>query len=136
MTFTLTRTNRVATGIFGTLQSTQVIFACKTLEHAYPDADKPSLHLPKLPEGTYTCVRGTHTVGHENPITFETFEVTNVPGHTGILFHSGNFNADSEGCILLGEEQDGLLGISNSRVAFQEFMTFLTGLDSFELVVE
>jgi hypothetical protein len=69
---------------------------------------------------------------------FVTFEVQNVPGHTDILFHWGNWNKDSAGCILLG---DGIAQSSqgqmvvDSKKTWEAFMATLTGVDSFELVV-
>lgn len=69
---------------------------------------------------------------------FETFEITGVPGHSNLLFHWGNFNQDSEGCILLGErtaeEGNGEM-ITNSRAAFARFMGIQAGIGSFDLIV-
>ena len=70
---------------------------------------------------------------------FETFEVLGVEGHTGLLFHWGNFNRDSEGCILTGEEDftsdSGERMVTASRKAFAEFMDMQKGVDSFLLAV-
>lgn len=50
-------------------------------------------------------------------------EICEVPGFTDILVHSGTTNADTRGCLLLGDEQrqnvtqDGFIG--NSRAAYQ-----------------
>jgi hypothetical protein len=65
---------------------------------------------------------------------FETFEVTGVTWHTGILFHPGNTEKDSSGCILLGTGINGFT-LSNSREAFAFFMSGLEGLDTFNLTV-
>lgn len=130
----LARKDFSKTGIFGALTSADGNFFCRTLEHAYPDPNNPNAYLPKLQRGTFVCVRGVHKLGH-GP-TFETFEVTAVPGHSGILFHPGNFNDDSAGCILLGFDQDQDIMITNSRAAFQRFLEFTAGLDSFDLTVE
>lgn len=117
-------------GIFGTLfddLSTPLAF---TLEHAYGVGD--GSWLPKVPKGFYNCKRGLHRLaGHPDP--FETFEVL-VPGHTGILFHVGNYNDDSEGCILLGTSTNKDY-ISGSLAAFDEFMGRLKGIDSFQIEV-
>jgi len=133
-TLKLSRTDFLETGIFGILSSDDTLFSCYTLEHAYPDQCKPPLYFPKIPKGTYTCIRGMHQLeGMKEP--FETFEVMNVPGHTNILFHSGNLNADSAGCILLGLQREGNLEILDSRSAFEVFMGHLSGYDSFQLLV-
>ena len=66
---------------------------------------------------------------------FITFEVQNVPGHTGILFHTGNTNRDSEGCILLGSLIKGNI-LLNSRPAFAKFMELLGNLPQFTLEVK
>lgn len=127
------------TGIFGVLTTDDGvgIFA-HTLEHAYHDVNNPdpvaNHYIPKVPPGTYTCVRGMHELaGMAQP--FETFEITGVTGHTDILFHSGNTNADSAGCVLLGLQRVGDEEILQSRVAFQNFMELTKYVDSFELIV-
>lgn len=135
MNLYLTRVSWVATGIFGRLQSEDgQELLIKTLEHAYPTATIPARFEPKLPPGVYTCKRGMHQLKNMAE-PFETFEVLDVPGHTGILFHCGNVNADSEGCILLGLRADGVMDIEQSRIAFNVFLSYVDGLDFFELTV-
>ena len=49
-----------------------------------------------IPSGTYTCKR------YVSKRFGETFEVTEVPNRTYILFHVGNFpEKDSHGCLLV-----------------------------------
>lgn len=129
MNLILTRMNIGSEGAFGVLESEAGTRVCYTLEHAYAmDGWRP-----KVPVGTYACVRGMHQLsGHLEP--FETFEITGVPGHTGILFHCGNVEGDSSGCVLLGDLEKGV-ALINSRKAFSEFMAIQSGLDSFTLVV-
>lgn len=86
--------------------------------------DKP------IPAGTYGvsfCPHPKHGMA---------WEICNVPGRTGILFHIGNDAEDSEGCILVG------LGFARDRVAitasitgYQRFLRFLHKLDTFTLTV-
>lgn len=63
--------------------------------------------LTCIPAGIYVCI------AHNSPKHPDTWEVTNVPGHTDILIHPGNFasevrigeiihHTDSLGCILPG----------------------------------
>jgi hypothetical protein len=130
MNFILKRLRFTPDGIFGELRTEAGDLFCQTLEHAFLSGDG---WTPAVPVGTYTCVRGTHQLaGHAQP--FETFEVTHVPGHTGILFHKGNWNADSSGCILLGLEAEEKMILESER-AFDRFMDLQKGLASFNLVV-
>ena len=132
MNLTLTRDDFRPDGIFGSL-----IFDgdpgrfCVTLEHSYDGQ-------PKVRPGTYTCIRGTHSL--HNGIPFKTFEITGVKGHGGILFHAGNFNRDSEGCVLIGntiasDPNTGDEMITGSKAEFKQFMARLEGIDEFQLAV-
>ncbi len=133
MNLILRRTRYCADGIFGELlDAADGCIFLRTLEHSYASED--GAFSAKLPLGTYTCVRGQHQLeGMSKP--FETFEVTGVPGHTGILFHTGNYNADSAGCILLGKGELTKM-ITDSRAAFISFLRLMDGLDTFQLTVE
>jgi len=141
MKLVLKRSGQNEAGVTGILsgfkdQSTPQEAIAVTLEHAYNGEPK---YAPKLLPGTYTCIRGMHRL-HGMTIDFETFEVTGVLGHSGILFHVGNYNEDSDGCILLGHtithDANGRLMITDSKLTFQRFMALLVGLQSFELSVE
>lgn len=91
---------------------------CVTLESSYLS----------IPEGTYECIRTF------SPKFGETFEVK-VPGRTGILFHVGNNEADTTGCILVGRypgflhySDKTVRSILNSRDCFNH--DFLPSFDS------
>lgn len=116
-------------GVFGNLFD-EAGPICATLEHSYPDGGGYSA---KIPPGSYLCRRGFHQLANGAP--FETFEVTGVTGHTGIVFHWGNYNKDSSGCILLGEKRLPTMLLYSKR-AFAAFMFRLRGIDEFELTVE
>lgn len=138
MSWRLSTTSYRGDGIYSELYSDETRF-CVTLEHAYEDAD--GNWRPKLLRGaTYTCRRGIHRLGHYNGgEPFETFEVMGVPGHTGILFHPGNFNRDSDGCLLTGTQvktANSEWWISESGNTFRHLMQTLFGIDEFELTVE
>lgn len=136
MNFTLTRNQFREDGIFGVLTDGNGKVVAATLEHAYPD-DKGGF-APKIPVSVYTCVRGPHRL-HSMTSDFITFEITDVPGHTNILFHWGNWNKDSDGCVLLGQgvsQSDQGQMINRSRVTWQAFMDSLDGVDEFDLIVQ
>ncbi len=124
-------------GIFGFLTDVYGEEVAMTLEHAYPGANDDQ-YRSKIPLGNYTCIRGLHRL-HNMDKPFTTFEITDVKGHTNILFHWGNYNQDSDGCILLGET---ILGIgrrpqmiTNSRTTFQKFMDLQSDALMFNLIV-
>jgi len=133
MNLTIKRDFYRTDGIFSTCTSDETgeIFMV-TLDHAY--GDNPT---PKVPPGVYDCKRGMHT--HKDGTRYETFEVENVSGHSGILFHIGNYNHDSDGCFLCGElvlhSQTDDWMLSGSRKAFEKFMAAQEGLDTFTLMV-
>lgn len=131
MNLILRRSSFTSAGIFGALFDEQGNLLFRTLEHAYP---APKGFLPKVPIGEYICTRGMHRL--EGMVKdFETFEIENVPGHSDILFHTGNVNADSAGCVLLGNVIANTR-LLESRKAFDKFISLTTGLATFNLTVK
>jgi hypothetical protein len=134
----LTTTDSREDGIFSELHQDDELFAV-TLEHAYQQLD--GTWAPKLPRGdVYQCERGMHILEHYNHgEPFETFEITGVSGHSGILFHPGNLNKDSDGCLLLGEKlvtlKSGVWMVIKSQLTFNRFMNTLDGVNEFTLEV-
>jgi hypothetical protein len=117
-------------GIYGTLSMEDGSWSCVTLEHAFDDGD--GNFVPALNTGTHTCVLGTHQLDHGGP--FQTYMVTDTPGHTGILIHVGNYNSDSDGCVLVGETRTGDM-ITNSQVTWNSFMNLMNNSEQFTLEV-
>lgn len=118
---------------------------CVFVTHAYREPD--GSYRPKVRAGIYECVRGRHSLlKNGEPVWFDTFEVTGVPGHHGILFHSGNYGENSKGCFCVGrkivdtEDRDGVDGpdemVTESRTSFAMFMAAQVGVDRFQLTVE
>lgn len=133
MNLLLKRQQRTASGIFSILstEAGEQIACC--LEHAYYTG--AATYSPKIPNGTFNCVRGMHRL-HNMVDDFETFEITDVVGHDDLLFHWGNYNKDSEGCILLGDSFAlGMTMITKSRETFAEFMKLQENVQSFTLTV-
>jgi hypothetical protein len=139
MDLTVQRRSKRSDGIFsevGRTDTGETQFV--TLEHAYTSEQG---FEPKVPPGTYLCQRGGHKL-HDG-VPFETFEVTGVVGHSGILFHHGNWNDNSDGCLLTGTDfAQGSEGgrpatemVISSDVAFAKFMQLQEGCDTFQLTV-
>lgn len=93
-----------------------------------------------IPLGTYTCLRCRVSPDYngDSPKFGDTFQVMDVPGRKNILFHKGNIESNSHGCILVGE-QFGLIenhrAVLSSRAGFEEFKDILRHHDSFLLHV-
>ena len=89
--------------------------------------DKP------IPAGTYVVKL---MPAEANPKHGVCWEVQNVPGRTDILFHSGNDERDSEGCILLGLGfSEFNRSITSSFIAMRRFKRFLARATEFQLVI-
>jgi hypothetical protein len=85
-----------------------------------------------IPPGVYVCKRV------QSPKFGNTFEVTNVPGRTHILFHKGNITDDTHGCIIVGEEfavQNGQPSVASSVRGFSEFLDKYKSVNEFVLTV-
>jgi hypothetical protein len=136
MDLILNRNDKGANGVFGTLsylQDGNEVEIAATLEHAYDSGLGNGSFISKIPDGEFSCVRGQHrlaTMTHD----FTTFEITGVTGHSNILFHPGNTEKDSEGCVLLGSARVGD-AVINSRVTFEKFMTLQNNINEFKLKV-
>jgi len=131
MNLTLKHTSADQNGIWGQLINDAGDIIAYTGEHAYSDG---AGWRGKVPPGVYICQRGTHTLIGNGEV-LETFEVTNVSGHSGILLHKGNNpQVNSEGCILLGSAVQGIV-LLRSQDAFDAFMNLMDGIDSFKLTV-
>lgn len=137
MILSLSRFQKQREGIASLLEDASGKTVSVTLEHAYPDGSGG--WEPKIPNGTFTCVRGKHRLD-SMPVGefFETFMITGVPGHTNLLFHWGNWEKDSDGCVLTGAaltESPGGLMVTNSKATFKKIMGLLEGVDQFTLTV-
>lgn len=100
-----------------------------TLENPWKD-NTPNISC--IPVGIYECKMV------DSPRFDVTYEVKDVEGRTHILFHSGNTEKSTRGCILLGNmlgELEGEPAILNSRVTVDRFMETMGGIDSFSLNV-
>jgi hypothetical protein len=106
-------------------------FLCLTLEDKDRDlvstmaaADVAKIKVfakTAIPRGRYKIILNQSTrFKKEMPLLLD------VPGFAGIRIHSGNTSEDTEGCILVGENQQANF-IGESRKAFNVLMTLLKG---------
>lgn len=115
------------------------VFFCDTLEDTCRDFNKDGdlsdsgeakVHgKTAIPSGTYKMILSV-----SNRFKKLMPEILNVPGFAGIRVHSGNTDADSEGCILVGltRARD---SIGQSRDAFTKLMAELDHYKEFEIQI-
>lgn len=129
ITLTLLRVGQSRKGTFGVLRREMIPFAL-TMELPWTD-NTPGQSC--IPTGHYICRRV------RSPKFGNTFEVTQVPNRTHILFHKGNTLEDTEGCILVAEEFSGTFDrpmIVSSARGFGELMALLADQPAFNLIVQ
>lgn len=103
-------------------------------DRAYCTIERPwcnnQVNMSCIPEGIYRCKRYSST---KYPATWE---VTDVPGRSHILFHVANTMKDVKGCIGLGKSlMVGGIGVTRSVVAITEFKALLQGVTEFMLEI-
>lgn len=103
---------------------------CRTCEDPWHDNKHDDSCIPA---GKYDCIK------HNGAKYQNVWEVTNVPGRTGILIHNGNYITDTLGCILVGDdflrdEKMQIIGVANSRATLNKLRGILP--DNFILTVE
>ena len=112
--FTLIRVARTDDGVFGVLLKGSKPFAV-TLE---PEDKNNQRNISCIPAGSYYCEP------FDSPRFGWTYRVMDVPERDYILFHAGNTEGDTEGCILVAEsfgELRGKSAILDSKKGFSEF---------------
>ena len=103
-----------------------------------------ALAISCIPAGSYVCRR------RQSPKFGDTFRIENVPGRSQILFHAGNTEEDTMGCLLVGsafgaltvEDEDDpqhrptlKWAVTGSRPAFARFRARLAGIQEFPLQI-
>ena len=127
-TVALIRLEKSDQGTFGVLKLDGAVF-CVTLE---PEDRNNAANVSCIPEGEYLARRVN------SPRFGETFEITGVPDRSHILFHAGNVEGDTHGCVLLGRSYGRLRGdraVLNSGDTFKAFLAAASEIDTFPVAV-
>lgn len=141
MNLKLTRSAFDVDGIFGVLTDENNSTVAVTLEHAYDSGNGDGSYVPKVSPGVYICLKHP-----PNRLPYTTYELQRVPSFqripvSGILLHVGNYNHDSDGCILVGRrvaanpDKLGENMITSSQNTFNKLMDLQKGLGSFILEI-
>lgn len=116
-------------GTFGILKIQKQVF-CVTLEP--PDIENTK-NVSSIPAQQYLCKKT------QSPKYGLTYMVTDVPGRSYILFHSGNTVKHTKGCIILAQHFSKLRGdreVLNSGITFERFMRLMSNHDRFHLTIK
>lgn len=119
--------NRDSTlGLLFRRTATGLLFMCYVLEDEY--REKKVSKETRIPAGKYTVdfnkADTPMTLRYRSKYPFFKYhlEIKNVPNFQGIYMHIGNVDADTDGCLLLGDTADNNIqssgNISNSTAAF------------------
>lgn len=126
MRFQLKRVAVHKFGAFGVIMKSGIPFAV-TLERTF----EPDNRIV-VPYGIVLCERSRYYKGG-----YPTYELQ-VAGHSRVLFHKGNKEDHSRGCILVAESYHvfgNQPGIANSAGGFREFMRLTGGVEAFNIEV-
>lgn len=129
----LTRTSSSPVQTLGDLfiyENGKEIYKCKTLELAWKNNEQKTSCIPT---GRYSVVKRFSDKYKDH------FHLTNVPGRSMILIHSGNHFTHTLGCILVGTAHtdintDGHLDVVQSGATMQKLNQILPA--AFEIVVD
>ncbi len=128
MNLTLTRIYSKEDCTIGVLADGNTLL-CYTLENPWRDNQKD---ISCIPTGHYTCK--PHSRRHS-----DTWRIVGVPDRKGIVFHSGNTESDTRGCILPGsvigslERKRAVLG---SRRALNKLRDHIGTSNVFDLTIK
>ena len=87
-------------------------------------------YISCIPEGEYLCVR------YSSKKYPNTFEITNVPGRSKILFHKGNYARNVKGCVAVAMRiAPKRFQVNQSKKGFGLFMEYLEETESFNLFI-
>lgn len=132
MKWTLIRKQYRPDGIFGELVSSDGAHFFHTLEHAYKVIDETNPgsieYAPKIPEGVHRCVLYNSP---KHGVMVPLLDNLEDPHDQDRKFeiHIGNYNEDSEGCILVGlgigfrDRLGKVKMLTSSKQAFEKLMS-------------
>ena len=116
MELTVQRTWESQECLIGTL-SIDGATECFTLELPLQFDGQENIHNKCcIPEGRYEVMKlYSNHFGQMMP------HIVNVPGRDHVMFHWGNTAANTDGCILVGQQRNSDTMIGESLAAFKEF---------------
>jgi hypothetical protein len=116
--------------IFVLTDKNEILYVCHSLELPWRHNQK---RISCIPTGKYKVIK------HRSRKFGASFWVLNVPYRTEILIHKGNYNKDTLGCILPGEElkdinRDGIIDVASSTSALNTLLDMLPKKFELEII--
>lgn len=105
--------------ILGTLFNEKNQEICKTLENPYLNNHR---NISSIPCGCYKVV------SYSSPKYPNVWEIIEVKNRSKILIHQGNFEEDTQGCVLVGKKWsfiNGKIAVSSSRLTLEKLQNEL-----------
>lgn len=103
-------------------------YFCDTLEDTVRDTNKSGKfdNGEQKIKGKTAIPYGTYEIKWTYSPRFKKYtpQLMNVPSFEGIRVHAGNTSADTEGCLILGENKQ-VGKVLNSRVTINKFYTII-----------
>lgn len=104
------------------------VWFCNTLEDTVRPTGQKIYGKTAIPAGKYKVIM-TMSNRFKKLLPL----ICDVPGFAGVRIHSGNTKADTEGCILVGENK--VKGkVINSRITMNKLMTKLDEENTIEII--
>ena len=98
-------------------------------------------HITAIPTGTYSVSLDVVSPKFSSQSFYKNLcggkvpRLLNVPGYNGVLIHAGNQAADTDGCILVGQNK--VVGqVINSKQTFTKFYTKIKAATSIHLTIQ
>lgn len=109
------------------------VYFCDILEDKYRGDDlsdgKKIYAKTAIPCGIYKVI-----LSYSSRFKIWTPEILDVPFFTGIRIHTGNFETDTEGCLICGKKFDNY--VIDSRKTFKELMKKLKDQKDIEIEIK
>lgn len=114
----LSSNSKQTLGVLQFFKNDSRIFECKTMELPWIQNAR---NISCIPEGKYVVKK------HVSPRFGKSFYVQNVKDRSEILIHKGNYNRDTQGCILPGNtftdiDGDGSKDVTSSAVTIKKLL--------------
>lgn len=117
--------SRQTLGSLFVLKDSKELFKCYTLELPWKDNKK---YVSRIPAGTYDVIK------YQSPNFGDSLWIRGVEDRTLILIHYGNYNKDTQGCILVGNkvrdiDGDGYPDVVHSKKTMTSLINSIEDVD-------